>query len=275
MAQSSMQDVLVGAGKGTLDFTLNRRVLQKDGRVLYLPRHPGLTPNQVVDSEVGVVSFRKLDKRPLVTVMNYSCHPLTVGFVPRQVSADFPGAATRELEARLFGSAIYTNGACANIHPRKHCEGFKAMEEFGRALADTVLEVMPYLETRKHVNLRCVCKSVVLEVKPENMNENEDIREFRSGTTIDFEIIVLAINNIAFIGIPGEYFVEFQLEIKKKSPFLYTFFLTNSKGYVGYIPTAEAYDQGGYEVDSTKLQRGSGEKIRDEILELLTEVRQA
>jgi hypothetical protein len=269
MAQSALQDFLVGAGKSTLDYTLNRRILRDDGKVLYLSRHPGLEPNQSVDNEVGVVSFRKLDKRPCVTVINYSCHPLTVGFVPRLISADYPGAATRNIGKRLFGAAIYTNGACGDVHPKEHCEGFGAMEDLGQAIADKVLEILPFLEVSKGDALRLLCESVTLELIPEKMEGNEEIQQFRKGTTIDFEITVVALNDIAFIGIPCEYFVEFQLEIKRKSPFKHTYLLTNSNGYMGYVPTSLAYDQEGYEVESTKFQRGSGEIIRDKILEML------
>lgn len=272
MAQSNMQEFKVGTGRSALEYALNRRILMEDGKVLYLSKHPGLKPNQVTDDDVGVVSFRKLDGRPLITLMNYSCHPFTIGFVPRQISADFPGAAVRHVENRLFGSAIYTNGAHANIHPKKHAEGFPAMEEFGMALADKTLDVMPFIKVAKGKNLRTICETVKLGLIPEKMDENEDIREYRNGNKFDFEVTVFALNDIAFVAIPGEYFVEFQLDIKKKSPFKNTFLLTNSNGYVSYIPDSVAYEQGGYEVGSTKFQRGSGEKIRDKILELLEKI---
>ncbi len=272
MAQSAMLDVLVGAGTNTLDYSLNRRVLQDDGKVLYLSKHPGLQPNQAVDNQVGVVSFRKLDKRPLVTLINYSCHPITVGFVPRLISADFPGAAVRNVEKRLFGTAIYTNGACGDVHPKKHCEGFEAMEDFGQALADRVLETVSFLEVSKGNALRVACESVALELLPEKMDENEEIRQFRKATTFEFEITAVAFNDIVFVGIPCEYFVEFQLQIKRQSPFRHTYLLTTSNGYASYVPMAAAYDQGGYEVGSTKFQRGSGEIIRDKILEILTKL---
>jgi hypothetical protein len=185
------------------------------------------------------------------------------------ISADYPGAATRNIEKRLFGAAIYTNGACGDVHPKEHCEGFGAMEDLGQAIADKVLEILPFLEVSKGDALRLLCESVTLELIPEKMEGNEEIQQFRKGTTIDFEITVVALNDIAFIGIPCEYFVEFQLEIKRKSPFKHTYLLTNSNGYMGYVPTSLAYDQEGYEVESTKFQRGSGEIIRDKILEML------
>jgi hypothetical protein len=204
--------------------------------------------------------------------MNYSCHPFCVANVPRQISADFPGSAVEQVEKRLFGSAIYTNGAHANIHPKQHAEGFEAMDAFGLAMAEKTLKVMPFIETGRAERLRSVSESVSLDLIPEKMDENEDIHDYRDGETFDFQITVIALNDIAFVAIPGEYHVELQIDIKKETPIKNTFLLTNSNGYVSYIPHAEAYDQGGYEVNSTKFQRGSGEKIRDKILELLAKV---
>jgi len=269
MAKSKLQEFYVGAGHSTLEYALNRRVLMDDGKVLYLSKHPGLRPNQVVDNDVGVVSFRKLDKRPLVTVMHYSCHPFTVAFVPRQISADFPGAAVDHLEKKLFGSAMYINGASGNIHPKKHAEGFEAMEEFGSALAEKTMNVMPFIEINRGKNLRTICESVQLELIPEKIDVTEDISDYHTGNYFNLEITIIALNDIAFVAIPGEYFVEFQLEIKKRSPFINTFLLTTSNGYVSYIPNTIAYEQEGMEVGAAKFIKGSGEKIRDKILEML------
>jgi hypothetical protein len=272
MANSNMQEFYVGTGRTTLDCTLNRRILMDDGKVLYLSRHPGLIPNQPVDEEVGVISFSKLDKRPLITVMHYSCHPFTVAFVPRQISADFPGAAVYHVEKRLFGSAMYINGASANIHPKRHAEGFDAMEEFGMALAEKTLDVIPFIDAAKGKNLRTICESIQLDLIPDKVDITEDISDYRSGNQFNLELTIIALNDVAFVAIPGEYFVEFQLEIKKKSPFKNTFLLTSSNGYVSYIPNAIAYEQGGMEVESAKFQKGSGEKVRDKILEMLKKI---
>ncbi|MBM3236490.1 hypothetical protein FJZ31_09345 [Candidatus Poribacteria bacterium] len=42
-------------------------------------------------------------------------------------------------------------------------------------------------------------------------------------------------------------FVEIGLEIKRQSPFQYTFVVELANDYVGYIPTVKAFDEGGYE----------------------------
>lgn len=274
MAQQATQECMIGAGRSQLDYTLNRRVLQEDGTVLYLSKHPGLVPNGPVDPEVGVISFRKLDKRPLVTLVNYTCHPMTVGPVPRMISADYPGATVKELEARLFGSAICTNGASGNIHPKQHCQGFEAMEDMGRALADKVVETVPFIKPSKPQSLKILREEIVLDLIPQQIDRNEDISQYHRDETYDFEITTLAIDNIALVAIPAEYFVELQLEIKKRSPFDYTYLLTTSNGYTSYIPDEKAYDQGGYEVDSAKFVPGSGERIMEQILEMLNRLGQ-
>ena len=272
MAKSNMQEFFVGAGHTDLDYALNRRVLMDNGKVLYLSKHPGLKPNQLTDKDLGVISFRKLDKRPLVTVMHYSCHPFTVAFVPRQISADFPGAAVNNVEKRLFGSAMYINGASGNIHPKRHAEGFEAMEEFGMAMAEKTLDIIPFLEISRGSKLRTICETVELDLFPEKIEITEDISDFHSGDKFNLEITIIALNDIAFVAIPGEYFVELQLDIKKKSPFKNTFLLTTSNGYVSYIPNSNAYDQEGMEVGAAKFKRGSGEKIRDKIIEMLENI---
>jgi neutral ceramidase len=68
------------------------------------------------------------------------------------------------------------------------------------------------------------------------------------------EVQVIAIGPAAFVSIPAELFVEFGLEIKRRSPFLFTYIVGAANGMVGYIPTHKAFRGGGYE---TRLARSS------------------
>ena len=272
MAFNNLEECLIGAGKSILSETLNRRVLHPDGSVLYLPAHPGLVPNQPVDNEVGIISFRKPDREPLVTLMNYSCRPLIVGFLPRLISADFPGEAVNQVERQLSGHALFTNGASGNIHAKKHCEGFEAMEEFGATLASRVIRTMPFIHATEGEHLQVKQKTITLELIPEKIKFTEDIQQFHKGNKLDFEITLLSFNNIALVAFPAEYFVELQLEIKNQSPIKHTYLLTMSNGYCSYIPDKKAYDQEAYESNSAKFSRGAGEQIRDTILEMLSQI---
>lgn len=63
----------------------------------------------------------------------------------------------------------------------------------------------------------------------------------------DYEIQAVAIGDLAVLVVPGEPFVEAQLEIKRRSPFARTFVAHMSNGYAGYVPTPLALRGGGYE----------------------------
>jgi len=60
---------------------------------------------------------------------------------------------------------------------------------------------------------------------------------------------VVRINEVAVVGVAGELFVEAQMAIKHASPFPSTLVAAYANGCVGYIPIAEAYPDGGYEVE--------------------------
>ena len=64
-----------------------------------------------------------------------------------------------------------------------------------------------------------------------------------------FEIQAMRIGEAALVAYPGEMFVDYQLEMDRASPFEKTFTLAYSNGCIGYVPTAGAFPEGGYEVD--------------------------
>lgn len=67
---------------------------------------------------------------------------------------------------------------------------------------------------------------------------------------IELELQTIRLNEAALVAIPGEPFVEIGLNIKRQSPLPYTFVCGYSNGCMVYIPTAAAFEQGGYEVRS-------------------------
>jgi hypothetical protein len=63
------------------------------------------------------------------------------------------------------------------------------------------------------------------------------------------EIGVIRIGNAALVTLPGELFAEIGLNIKARSPFRTTIISELTNGSFCYIPTAAAYDRGGYETE--------------------------
>jgi hypothetical protein len=70
---------------------------------------------------------------------------------------------------------------------------------------------------------------------------------------LPIELQGFRLGDAAFVAIPGEVFVEIGLALKRQSPHM-TFVVGIANGYIGYLPTREAYTAGGYEVVSSKCQ---------------------
>jgi hypothetical protein len=89
------------------------------------------------------------------------------------------------------------------------------------------------------------------------------------------ELTALAIGDVALAGYPAEMFTEFGLRTKAESPFPATFVCELANGWVGYIPTADAFERGGYETRlaySSRLVPEAGDAMTDTGLELLREL---
>ena len=88
----------------------------------------------------------------------------------------------------------------------------------------------------------------------------------------------LLIGDVAFVGVPGELFTRLGIEIKRRSPFRYTYIAGTANDYIGYIGDSEAYDLGGYQLWTgfhSYVERGTGERIVELAVEMLDELKAA
>ncbi len=82
----------------------------------------------------------------------------------------------------------------------------------------------------------------------------------------------LLIGDVALVGVPGEFFTVLGEDIKRRSPFRYTFVFELANDYIGYIPDQTGFDRGGYQVWTglhSFVERGTGEMIVSECVGLL------
>ncbi|HJN91893.1 MAG TPA: hypothetical protein QGF05_04080, partial [Dehalococcoidia bacterium] len=95
------------------------------------------------------------------------------------------------------------------------------------------------------------------------------------GPELEYEIQALRIGDAAFVGLPGEPFVEAGLKIKLDSPTHPTYIVHCTSEYVGYIPTREALQRGGHEVNTrywAKLKPEALDIVTDGATDLLREI---
>jgi hypothetical protein len=78
---------------------------------------------------------------------------------------------------------------------------------------------------------------------------------------------------ISIATVPCELFTELGQGIIAGSPFRTTMVAAYTNGYIGYVPTSAAYDEGGYEVTHGALvDQGSGEDMVEKALDLLRQL---
>ena len=92
-----------------------------------------------------------------------------------------------------------------------------------------------------------------------SQKENEDSGE----KTINVEIQAMKIGDFVLVTFPGEVSVQVGLNIKKMSPFEYTYLAGYSNGYIHYAPTSEQFSGEAYE-DSNCLLSPEWQKIYEE-----------
>lgn len=310
LAYQCRREAQIGFGLGQeQDIAFNRRFYMKDGTVRTNPGigNPDIIrPTGPIDPDVAVLRIDDLEGRPIGIVTNYACHADTVG--GSEISGDYPGEMSEVLK-RIYGDHIvsmFWQGASGNINhvdvsgkfPREKGHHYKKM---GRILAGEVMKVREKIVYRNGLTMQMKIAYVtvnfrkpspeemtaaqqVLQAEQEHkMNEVKFARQAvelaqRGDETVDVEIQVFAMGDVAIVNLPAEMFVEFGLKIKQESPFELTIVNELSNGSVsGYVCTQEAFRQTtGYENRLRKysrLQVEAGDLFVDQALLLLNELK--
>ncbi|MCM8759680.1 MAG: hypothetical protein NC906_07940 [Candidatus Omnitrophica bacterium] len=263
-----------------------------------------------VDPEIGVLCFRALDMKIDSAILHFTCHPVNVfATAYYALSSDWPGAWIEEVEKLFNTDCLVFNGCCGNINPWPAFQPdfYPDHKKMGKNLTEITKEiivrinffdsdVLEFMSKKIEIPLRSepqiiakakeyLEKNPVPEILKDNPN-NIDPEWFEAASIMSveyarrrgdliYEIQVFRIGDIAIVGLPGEMFVEGQLEIKVHSPAQYTFFAHATNQYVGYIPTKKALQRGGHEAKFgywSKLVPEALDTIVDNTLLMLKEL---
>lgn len=251
----------------------NRRILGDDGRVraMRMTRtvEPELRaePEGVIDPEVSLVTFFA-EERPVALLSYYACHPQSY-YLTETPSPDFPGIA-RFLRGQSVPGALHVhfNGAGGNIGAGKYNDGdpenrvvlagrladglrraWAATERTPFTAADVGWRTEPVrLPPADHLDEPSLLE-LINAGRGDAFLSGADrlgwLRRSRAGRTIDLQL--LRAGRVRLLHLPGEAFVEYQLAAKELRPDLGVGVAAYGDYGPGYIGTARAYDEGGYE----------------------------
>ena len=83
----------------------------------------------------------------------------------------------------------------------------------------------------------------------------------------------IAIGDIAFFGIPGEPFTGVGRGLKEAEGWKMVLPSCNTNAKEGYFPMKDSYDEGGYEAGTSNFKAGTAERIIEEGLKILADLR--
>ena len=89
--------------------------------------------------------------------------------------------------------------------------------------------------------------------------------QYNNSGFLNTEIDILRINDAILITIPGELFCKLGLKIKTILSPKIAMIVGYANDYIGYIPTKEAFSQGGYEVEISLFADEVGNILINEI----------
>lgn len=261
------------------------------------------------DPEVGLATFTGLDLKPIATLLHHTCHP--VHWDPhRAIHADWPGRWADTVRRDLLPGTtpLVVNGCCGNVHHANILDRSRedTPQSMARLLSESTHQAMMNIRGIESPVLKWHSETMripwrkfppevfadahkLIDANPEPMWKSSakdsvdwnwcfaatllDAEEMvTSAPGFDYEVQAVRIGDLAILVLPGEPFVEAQLEIKRRSPAKRTFVAHMSNGYVGYIPTPLALKGGGYETRpsiASKLCTEALQMITDKSVEVL------
>jgi len=221
----------LAVGSAPVDVGCNRRERTDDGRIIL-----GLNPEGPTLGEATVWRFSRVEQDDIV-VFSIPIHGTTLGGENLYISAEWMGVAVDEIERQVPGvRTVFLQGCGADQNPYRGLRAFEQMTENGLKAATGVLMALENAEKVKALPLVGVLRDMPLPVE--------------GGTVSPCPIHGLRMGDVVMVGLGGEAFVEYALFTRQRSSARSTMALGYTDGSVGYLPTAIAYEEGGYEPTS-------------------------
>jgi hypothetical protein len=241
-------------------------------------------PNGLRDEEVSVLQLADDSGSQKVTIFNYACHPVTLGYESNYISTDYPGRAREVVEQKEGGMAVFLNGAAGDLNPREaHFADPAKTDSIGELLGKSVLSAEMNFED-EHLYLKTIAKTIRVPfrdqvitkeyIAAEAKRKASDITEFFTWQemlnrwekkvyemidkneikkSFPFKINIVKLGRVIIFFTQGELFVKYQLELKRLFPDYHVFCVGYVHGVGAYIPTADVFEKKGYEADQSYI----------------------
>lgn len=138
------REAIAALAPGAIDWTTGRCDVAVN-RDLYLEDRAlvGFNPEVAADDTVLVGRATRADGSALATIVNYACHPTTLGWENHDLSPDYIGALRETVEGDTGALCLFFQGASGDLSPRIQYVGDTAVaDRHGRAIGLAVLAAL-------------------------------------------------------------------------------------------------------------------------------------
>jgi len=256
-----------------------------------------------IDDTMQVIRFCREDKKDVLMV-NWQAHPSTARSLdPTKISADYVDMFRKRSEEKYDVHFAFFQGASGNIVTSSKIKSdqiFSNYMQLGRGLAERLEDALSNMSDASVGEIKINTKNVDMEVnhttdhllaKAKEVKNTTDTAKQKSlcelygfqskyeasaiinrakyGEKETMSLTTIAFGDLAFVSAPFEMFDTTGMYIKENSPYKMTFVLSCTNGSFGYVPSENAFKNGGYEVYTSRFVKGTAEKAAGVLLELL------
>ena len=273
----------------------NSRLLLRDGTIFWIgPRDDAVRPTGPFDPELPVLSFRGPDGKPRATLFNHSTH--TIGVRKPGRSPSFYGLAAQELEAEVGGTFLFLEGASGSTH-NLTLAADEATHRIKQAVKNALDKATPrpvdcvtavkkpfkfkvrsFDEAAEDAAVTAYCRKRAPQGADAIIKVFRDQRKVlapQQGHERTSWVQAVLIGDVAIVGVPAEFFTTLGQEIKRQSPFRYTYVAELANDWIGYLPDRKGHELGGYQTWTglhSYAEPGTGERVVDAAVGLLNEL---
>ncbi len=249
----------VGFGEAEVfEIASNRRILDSNGYTVRAGRMSTsrdsllrAEPEGVIDPIVSVVSFWNKEE-PLAVLSFYATHPQSY-YRTGIPNPDFPGVARFHRQLAVPEALhIHFTGAAGNVAAGKYNDGSKENRGIlAKRLADGMKRAWESSKIQPISSSSLGWDITQITLPADTTKNNDYVERYKIGAKIDIQCLTLNDGRVLFM--PGELFVEYQLAAKSMLPDKFVAMVAYGDYSPGYIPTANAFPQGGFEVRASKV----------------------
>ncbi|MBT3380714.1 MAG: hypothetical protein HOJ57_14715 [Lentisphaerae bacterium] len=286
--------VLVPGRQSESAFGSNRLGRRRDGAEVF-GKDQTIGAAGPIDPEVLALAVREYDGTVRAMVVNHAMHADATGGT--HISAGWPGKVGRTV-ADVYGPqavTVFLNGCCGDINhhhwvpKRVSSKGQLRTDQMGRGMAGLAVNAVEMAEPVEEAAIAGRLRRPLIpwytrddamraevevlraqaEISPKDSMVIDRFDEWPyDGQMAEVTVQAIRLGDMLFIGLPGEIFTKWGLEIKHWSPAQFTFVAELANDWFGYIPTSDQAYRGAYgakPILSRRLDADGGRQMTDAV----------